>query len=868
MKLSLNDTVSTLSFEGEDYYYIDLLNAIGGRLREFPYIMRYLLENILRCMEYTEKEAKIDDMLKWLDASTSKSEIPFQPGRVLMHDTTSTPALVDIAAMRNTLHENGVDPKVLSAVLQVDISIDHSLSVEAYGQPDAAKINMQHEMRRNSERYKFLKWASSAMKGLNINPPGTGIMHTINLEQLSTVVKTEKIDGEKWVVPDTLIGTDSHTTMINGIGVLGWGVGGLEAETVMFGMPVMIRIPEVIGVYLTGKLKDGVQSTDLAITITKELRAMDVTGCFVEYFGPGVSTLSTEERAVVANMAPEYGATTGFFPVDENVLLYMKSTGKPEEFVKLIEQYSKKTGLWFDENEVPKYTRTLSISLGDISIRVAGPKRPQDMMNIDQISDELKKIEFIPAQESNIPRLPVAFAAITSCTNTSDPRLLIAAGLVAQKAVKLGLKVPEWVKTSFTPGSPASKKYMERSGLMGEMSTAGFDLAGYGCATCIGNSGPLGSEIKKAYEEGLIKPVAMVSGNRNFPGRIHPDVEYSFIMSPALVVAYAFAGDAERDLSKDPVQINVKGKKVYLKDIWPSKDEIQEIYKYSIKPDEFKTEFVKASNNKIWSELKFPVGELFPWNPRSTKLRRPPFTSVSEGSLLGEYEAYPLIIVGDDITTDNISPASAIPSDSFIADFLVEKGEQRDDLNVFASRRGNWEVMTRGAFYSKTLQNLLCPGSPVGHTLHVPSDVVMSIFDVAGKYKKDGDSVVVIAGERYGMGSSRDWAAKVQRLLGVRCVIATSFERIHRSNLICMGILPLCMLAGMTPEGMDIQAGDMFVVKANPEDIYMGCSIEVIIKRKSGEEDILFTKAAIETKLEVELLRKGGVIPSILNKYL
>jgi aconitate hydratase len=704
------------------------------------------------------------------------------------------------------------------------------------------------------------------MKGVRIHPPGTGIMHTINLEQLATVVTTEERSGETWVVPDMMIGTDSHTPMINGIGVLGWGVGGLEAQTVMFGMPTMLRVPDVIGVRLTGRLQAGAVATDLALTVTQRLRQIGVAGEFVEFFGPGVTTLSAGERAVVANMAPEYGATTGFFPIDQHTLDYLAQTNRPSERLALVEEYARRNSLWFDPEANPVYTRTIEIDLDQVAIHVAGPKRPQDLLAYTDTARTLAEMAFQPSvPDADMPRHPVVIAAITSCTNTSDPRLLVAAGLVARRARKLGLKVPAWVKTSLGPGSPAAAAYLERAGLIDDLSAVGFDIVGYGCTTCIGNSGALTAPVQDALTDGRIKPVAVLSGNRNFPGRIHPDLDLGFLMSPPLVIAFALAGNAELNLGRDPVQSRGETS-VYLRDLWPSAEEVDTVLATALRPDDFPSAFAKASLNPVWHGLKVPDTPLFPWNPVSTALRRPPFASLSEGSQLGSYSAFPLLVVGDDVTTDHISPASAIPKDSFVADFLVERGDDRDDLNVFASRRGNWEVMMRAAFYSKSLRNLLWPHSPVGQTLHVPSGAVAPIFEVAQRYRDDGDAVVLLAGERYGTGSSRDWAAKGQRLLGIRAVLAQSFERIHRSNLIGMGILPLRVPPECAPERLRIAPGDRIEIDAPAIAIEPRARIAVRVLRSDGGVETYEAIAAVETRLEVDLLRQGGVIPYILQK--
>jgi aconitate hydratase len=853
------------SHAGQRYRLADLPALPGATLPRLPVVLRLLLENVLRNSAGAERSAAIGAITGWLEHGTSEAEIAFQPGRVLMHDTTSTPALADIAAMRDALAEAGLDPGLLNPGLPVDISVDHSLAVEFHARRDAAERNLEREMRRNRERYTFLRWASRVMRGVRIHPPGTGIMHTINLEQLATVVTTEQRGGETWAVPDMMIGTDSHTPMVNGIGVLGWGVGGLEAQTVMFGMPTMLRVPDVIGVRLAGSLPPGATATDLALTVTQRLRAIGVSGEFVEFFGPGVAALSAGERAVVANMAPEYGASTGYFPVDGRTLDYLRATGRPAPQVALVEAYCRRNGLWLDPDARPRYTRTVDIDMAAIGMRIAGPKRPQDLLEHGAARQVLAAQDFVPATASPLPRHPVAIAAITSCTNTSDPALLMAAGLVARRARALGLTVPHWVKTSLAPGSPAAADYLQRAGLLDDLAAVGFDIAGHGCTSCIGNAGPLGPAIREAQAAGAIHPVAVLSGNRNFPGRVHPDLDLGFLMSPPLVIAFALAGDAEIDLRSDPVQVAPDGKPVSLRDLWPTRAEIDACVRMGVRAADFSRAFVLASRNPAWHTLDVPQSARFPWDPASTALRRPPFASLSEGSQLGRYTAQPLLVLGDDITTDHISPASAIPPDSFIADFLVERGEPRGDLNVFASRRGNWEVMLRAAFYSKSLRNLLHPASPVGCTVHAPSGDVAPIHEVAQRYRNDGMPVVLVAGERYGTGSSRDWAAKGQRLLGVRAVLAAGFERIHRSNLIGMGILPLRLPAGRHPSQLRLAPGDRIAIDAPPERVAPRCKIAVRILRADGSTDAFTAQAAVETRLEAALLRRGGVIPHILH---
>lgn len=826
------------------------------RYFQLPVVLRLLLDNVVRHETGAEQEAAVTAIFSWLETGQSHAEIPFRPNRVLMHDTTSTPALVDIAAMRDAIAEVGLDPNLLNPQLPVDVSVDHSLAVEVYAKSDAATENLKIEMRRNQERYQFLRWASKALSNVTIHPPGTGIMHTLHLEQLAKVV-IEK-DGE--LMPDVMLGTDSHTPMVNGIGVLGWGVGGLEAQTVMFGLPTMLRIPDVVGVELIGKLASGVQATDLALVVTKALRNLNGKGLtggeFVEYFGAGVGTLSAGARCVIANMAPEYGATTGYFAVDDNTIDYLRSVGHSERHLDRIRTYTKSEGLWFDPSATPRYTQVLTIDLSTVGMHVAGPTRPQDLLDYGDAALALARAH--PTK----PKHPVAIAAITSCTNTTDPRLLVAAGLLARKAHALGLACPAWVKTSLAPGSPAAASYLKRAGLLQDLEALGFGIVGYGCTTCIGNPGPLNPEIIERQSKGE-RAVAILSGNRNFPGRVHPDIELSFIMSPALVIAFGLGGDATLNLSSDPVQIAPNGQAIYLRDIWPNDAEIDEYVQRGQDPLDYATDFKQASRNPLWLSLASQSSPQFKWDAASTALRSPPFARLSEGSLLGHYRAYPLLVLGDDVTTDHISPASAIPPHSLVADFLVSKGDSRDDLNVFASRRGNWEVMMRAAFHNKTLINRLLSKQQVAHTVHQPSNELQPIWDVASTYAADNQATVIVAGERYGMGSSRDWAAKGQRLLGVRAVLAMSFERIHRSNLIGMGILPI--LLG-TP--LEVQAGDQIEVVADALLLVPRCPVQVILHKTGGQSEAIQATAAIETQFEIDLLKAGGVIPFILKKTL
>jgi aconitate hydratase len=869
----------------QTYRIADVVATAGDDLPRLPVILRILLENVLRNGRENRDES-VAAILGWLAHGKSDREIAFQPSRVLMHDTTCGPALVDIAGLRASLAEAGGDPNSLNPVLPVDVSTDHSIGVDAFARQDAMKLNMAHEMKRNGERYRFMKWASHALDGVRVHPPGTGIMHTLNLERLASVVGAFTRDGELWAAPDTLIGTDSHTPMINGIGVLAWGVGGLEAESVMFGMPVMMRLPDVVGVRLTGRLREGVLATDLALTVTERLRRIDLADRFVEFFGPGVSTLSAGDRAVVANMTPEFGANSGFFPIDARTLDYLIQTGRPHQQVELIEAYARRQGLWFDPQAAPRYTETITIDLSEVEVSLAGPRRPQDRIaagsTVETLASTLKRK--VPAKQTNRADQPsdgaVAIAAITSCTNTSDPRLLVAAGLLARKARQLGLTPPAWVKTSLAPGSPTAARYLARTGLLGDLEALGFGIVGYGCTTCIGNSGPLAPAMTDALANGEISPVAVLSGNRNFPGRVHSQIELAFLASPPLVVAFALAGDVYRDILQDPIAHDAAGTEIRLADLWPTGTEIDQALTLARDAGDYASAYDAAEANADWAAFEAPNSALFPWNEASTYIRRPPFACFGNGTRLGRYPATPLLVLGDDITTDHISPAGAIAANSTAADYLVARGEDPHDLNVFAARRGNWEVMVRGLFTNKSVRNLLGPDLVPGTTIHAGSGERLSLPRAAERYVQEGRSVVILAGERYGMGSSRDWAAKGVALLGVRAILASSFERIHRSNLIGMGILPLRLPDDRRPMdlGFDLSfdlsfdlglaPDDRVEIDACPETIKPGAEVIVRVLRGDTEFDRFVATAAIQTNLECEILRSGGLLPLILGRAL
>ncbi|MDW9509090.1 aconitate hydratase AcnA [Sinorhizobium meliloti] len=860
---------TAFEFEGTRYKVIDLVAEAGDRLYRMPYIHRILLENVLRTAG--DAQMAIQAFLEWVETGGSDVEIPFLPNRVLMHDTTCGPALVDIAGMRSALAEAGGDPALLNPVVPVDVSTDHSVAVDVFGTASARERNVRREYERNAERYSFMKWATNTLANFRVHPPGTGIMHTLNLERLATVATALERDGVLWAVPDTLIGTDSHTPMINGIGVLGWGVGGLEAESVFFGMPVALRVPDVVGVRLTGSLREGVLATDLALVVTHLLRQSDLQDKFVEFYGPGVSNLTAGDRAVVANMTPEFGANSGYFPIDRQSIGYLARTGRSREHCAFVEAYAKRVGIWFDPNATPRYSSTVELDLATVEASLAGPRRPQDRIAIGDTRAAIagmKRKAIAPLVEGEPNDGAVAIAAITSCTNTSDPRLLIAAGLVARKARAFGLRPPRWVKTSTAPGSPTAERYLRRAGLLDDLEAIGFGIVGYGCTTCIGNSGPLTEPVVSAIAERDILPVAVLSGNRNFPGRVHPQLEAGFLASPPMVVAFALAGTVELDIIHDPIGISADGRPVTLKMLWPQASEIDEALTLASSTSDFAPSYDAAEASEAWKDLPAPTSTLFPWDETSTYIRRPPFANIGRGTRLGVYEAHPILVVGDDITTDHISPAGAIPPTGDAGRHLIERGENPIDLNVFSSRRGNWEVMIRGLFTNKTVRNLIGEDIPPGSTIHAGTGEVLSLWEAAQRYKAEGRATVIVAGERYGMGSSRDWAAKGVALLGVRAVLTSSFERIHRWNLIGMGVLPLRLPTGTTPETLGLSADATIIIQADPSSISPRAAIAVGIRHADGSLVSLDATAAIETHAEVEILRAGGVLPLILERLM
>ena len=845
---------------------VDLHAAAGDALSRMPWCHRVLLENVLRQPDPAAAEEGRQALLAWLRTGRSEAELPFAPLRILMHDTTCGPALVDIAAMRDALAEAGGDPALLNPDVPVATSTDHSLAVDWSGTPGAASRNMAREMERNAERYRFMKWAAGAVRGFRVFPPGTGIMHTINMERIATVVTTVERDGESWAVPDTLVGTDSHTPMVNALGVLGWGVGGIEAEGVMFGVPVSLRVPEVIGVRLLGALPDGALATDLALAVTQRLRQLGVSGEFVEFFGPGVGALTAGQRAVAANMAPEYGASTGYFPIDPHTLAFLRMTGRAEAQVSLVEAYARANGLWHDPAAEPRYTATVEIDLSLLAASVAGPRRPQDRLAPAEVSAVLAPAS---GTDAAIPEGAVAIAALTSCTNTTDFGLLAAAGLLAGKARARGLRPAPWVKTSLTPGSPAAQLRLRRAGLLEDLEAMGFGIAGYGCATCIGNSGPLLPAMEAAA--GRVSPVAVLSGNRNFPGRVHGSIDQALLASPPLVVAYALAGHARLDVTRDPIGTGADGRAVHLAELWPTAAEIEAAAALGTAPSDVPLAYGEAEASEPWAALDAPTGARFPWDPASTYLRRPPFVRFapaaqdSSAPAPGTLAARPLLVLGDDITTDHISPAGAIPAGSDAGRWLAERGENPRDLNVYASRRGNWEVMLRGLFTNRTVVNHLCPGAPPGHTA-APDGETVPAWQAAARYEAAGLPVVIVAGERYGTGSSRDWAAKGAQLLGARAVLANSFERIHRANLVCMGVLPLRLPAGWRPQDLALRPGDVIEIGLDLRGLAPRRAVPVTVRRVTGEAMAGSAVAMLDTMREVLLVQAGGIIPLILER--
>jgi len=882
------NTLSQLSVNGTEYDYFSLpaLEKSGFTdVAQLPYSLKVLLENLLRFED--NLTVNRDDVLalkQWLQSKKSDREIAYRPARVLMQDFTGVPAVVDLGAMRDAIKKMGGDPKKINPLSPVDLVIDHSIQVDAFGSKNAVTVNAHMEMERNSERYVFLRWGQTAFDNFRVVPPDTGICHQVNLEYLAKTVWHETKNGKHLAYPDTLVGTDSHTTMINGLGVLGWGVGGIEAEAAMLGQPISMLIPEVVGVKLTGNLTEGVTATDLVLTLTEMLRKKGVVGKFVEYFGTGLADLTIADRATIANMAPEYGATCGFFPIDAATLDYLRLTNRDKQTIDLVETYAKAQGMWHDKHSPePHFSDVLELNLSQVEPSLAGPKRPQDRVSLPALPQTFNQLlidakrthekdqTFKTADQFELRHGDVVIAAITSCTNTSNPSVLMAAGLVAKKALEKGLTAKPWVKTSLAPGSQVVTQYLKTSGLDHPLNELGFDLVGYGCTTCIGNSGPLPDAISDTVNQHDLIVSSVLSGNRNFEGRIHPQVKANWLASPPLVVIFALAGTTNIDLTKDAIGNDKEGKPVYLKDLWPSNIEIAaEVTKVTSKM--FSEQYADVfTGNQEWQSMAIPLGETYTWRGDSTYIQLPPFFSdmSKEPSKIRSIEkAGILAILGDSITTDHISPAGSIKADSPAGKYLQSKGVAVKDFNSYGARRGNHEVMMRGTFANIRIKNEMVPGVEGGFTKHYPSDEIMPIFDAAMRYQAEHIPLVIIAGKEYGTGSSRDWAAKGPKLQGVSAVIAESFERIHRSNLIGMGILPLQFKHEMTRKSLDLTGNEKISVIGLDDHMKAGADINAIVEYADGSTKEITLQSRIDTQNEIEYYRHGGILQYVLRNML
>ncbi len=883
---------STLRVGGHNYeiYRLDSLDKQGISTSHLPFSLRILLENLLRTEDgrnVTKKD--IEALANWNSQSKPDKEIAFTPSRVLMQDFTGVPAVVDLAAMRDAMKKLSGDPALINPLQPAELVIDHSVQVDQFGTPNAFQLNAELEFVRNKERYAFLRWGQTAFRNLAIVPPDTGIVHQVNLEFLARVIFVSETDGKKIAYPDTLVGTDSHTTMINGLGVLGWGVGGIEAEAAMLGQPVSMLIPQVVGVKLTGRLREGATATDLVLTITEMLRKHGVVGKFVEYFGPGLQELPLADRATIGNMSPEYGATCGIFPIDKETLAYLRLTGRSDEQIALVEAYCREQGLFHDDKTPEaQYSELLSLDLATVEPSLAGPKRPQDRVplsdakqSFDQALPSLVKpgkSATKPASASGNGYLhhgSVVIAAITSCTNTSNPSVMLAAGLLAKKAVERGLQVPAWVKTSLAPGSKVVSDYLEKAGLTAYLEKLKFHIVGYGCTTCIGNSGPLPEEVSKSIDENNLVVASVLSGNRNFEGRINPDVRANYLMSPPLVVAFALAGRIDLDLRTDALAKDKEGKPVYLADIWPTRREVEEAVSKSISSDMFRRNYGEVYHgDDRWRGLAVPKGETYDWEKDSTYIRHAPYFEGMKAKPASVEEikgARVLAILGDSVTTDHISPAGSIKKDSPAGKYLIEHGVKPADFNSYGSRRGNHEVMVRGTFANVRLRNKMVPNLEGGFTKHLPDGGEMTIFDASEKYIAEGVPLVIIAGKEYGSGSSRDWAAKGPRLLGVRAVIAESYERIHRSNLVGMGILPLQFLDGENAQSHALTGEEVFEISGIRdviEHFAAGKQVKVRAKTKTTKITEFSALVRIDTPQEAQYYANGGILQYVLRQLL
>jgi aconitate hydratase A / 2-methylisocitrate dehydratase len=852
-----------------------------------PFSIKILLENALRnCDGFLVTEDDVEALARWQPAPAARP-IPFLPSRVLLQDLTGVPAVADLAAMRSAFHRLGGDPKRINPIVPVDLVIDHSVQVDYFGTEFAFARNVEREFERNRERYIFLRWAQKAFRNFRVVPPGTGIVHQVNLEALATVVDHRDSDAGEVAFPDTLVGTDSHTTMINGLGVLGWGVGGIEAEAVMLGQPISMLMPEVIGVRLEGELNAGMTATDLVLTITQLLRRRGVVDKFVEFFGPGLSHLSLADRATIGNMSPEYGATCGFFPVDAETLRYLRLTGRPESLVQLVEAYTREQGLFrTDATPDPVYSDVVTLDLETVEPSVAGPRRPQDRIPLGQVSKvyaqtlptfrkpdaaagRSAEVE-IDGQWTSVADGAVAIAAITSCTNTSNPSVMVGAGLLARNAVQRGMRIQPYVKTSLAPGSPVVVDYLEKAGVLTYLDQLRFNVVGFGCTTCIGNSGPLPAEVSQAVRSNDLVVAAVLSGNRNFEGRINPDCKMNFLASPPLVVAYALAGRVDVDLTTEPLGVDDKGQPVYLADLWPSDEEVAEAVSRALNPEDFTSRFSRLFHgDERWRSLPVPEGDLYEWDPSSTYIQEPPFFATlgpTPDPLREVHGARVLAMVGDSVTTDHISPAGSIPVGSPAGLYLVSHGVTPRDFSTYGARRGNHEVMVRGTLANIRLRNMLAPGTEGGLTVHLPETDVTTIYEASVRYQAEGTPLLIVAGAEYGTGSSRDWAAKGPLLLGVRAVLAKSYERIHRSNLIGMGILPLQFLPGKDLAAYGLTGREVYDVEGISTGLAPGKRATVIAKRDDGTAVTFEAIIRLDSPVEVEYYSQGGILQYVLRQ--
>ena len=868
------NTLDQFSNNGKQYNFFNLskLEDSFPKIKNLPKSKKILIENLLRLED--GKDVNKDLIENVLENPEKKHEIFFLPSRVLMQDFTGVPAVADLAAMRDAVSKNGGDPSKVNPMSQVDLVIDHSVMVDYFASPNAFQKNVDMEFGRNAERYEFLKWGQQAFKNFRVIPPGTGICHQVNLEYLAQVVWSREINEKNFLYPDTLVGTDSHTTMVNALGVLGWGVGGIEAEAAMLGQSVSMLLPEVIGFEVLGKMKEGVTATDLVLTIVQMLREKGVVGKFVEFYGDGLKNLSLADRATIANMAPEYGATCGFFAVDEETIKYLKLTSRDSDLINTVEKYNRIQGLWADDT--CNYNDTVHLQLENVQASLAGPKRPQDRINLEKVNLNFKEFSKNKPVEKEIKNHNykmqdgnVVIAAITSCTNTSNPDVLVAAGLVAKKACELGLQVKPWVKTSLAPGSKVVTDYLDKSGLNKYLDQLGFHLVGYGCTTCIGNSGPLDKDIAECISKNDLTVASVLSGNRNFEGRVNPHVKANYLASPPLVVAYALAGSVLINLTSDPIGIDTDGNEVFLKDIWPSNSEIRNAVEKNVSPEMFKKQYSNALDGpKEWQKINTSTGDLYNWNSSSTYVQKPPFfdnQSNDDKEFKPIENARPLLLLGNSVTTDHISPAGAIKVDSPAGNYFMERQIRQNDFNSYGARRGNHEVMVRGTFANIRIKNQLLSNVEGGYSILEPDKKKMSVYDVAMEYAKRSENVVVFAGEEYGTGSSRDWAAKGTKLLGIKAVIAESFERIHRSNLVGMGVLPI-QLKSHTINDLNIQSSDLINIKLT-EDLKPLQELEVIIQSnmRNIKIDCILR---IDTINELQYYKADGILNFVLKNIL